>query len=297
MQNTNECSNESMKMPVFMSGFAAQKYHVAEEGVVYAASKGCTHWYIDGSIHSDSATEWDNNRISSMQDKIQRYGVNPIFHGNFKAPVASDVPELRKASVEYIKKEIDLCAHLNAPLIVHAGGVVEPRKVNVVREKALNGYIESIRELTEYAAGKGVQVWLENLCNYQKFHPFYYIFTNYDEYEFILSEVDNVSFIFDVCHETVGKGDPLYVFDKLHHRISAFSFSDTMGDRDSHMPLGTGIIDYTALVRRLIAKDWLGVIAFETRGVEVDENIRYLNGIMQNLMGDNQDEMYAAQTN
>jgi sugar phosphate isomerase/epimerase len=222
-------------------------------------------------------------------DKAEHLDVYPIYHGNFKNPIASDVPELRSAAMGYLKSEIDLSAKIGAPLIVHAGGIVEPRKVKTAKSRALDGFINTMKEAYAYADAKGVELWMENLSNYQKFHPFYYILTNLEEYLYVIEALDNPKIILDVCHETVGGGDPIEVFLKINEYVAAFSFSDTLGDRDSHSPLGKGVIDYPRLLKEIYKADWQGVVAFETRGVDPRANLKFLNQIIDS-------DEYLAQT-
>ena len=144
-------------LPDFMAGYGVQRYHKAEEGIVNAFQEKCTHWYIDGAEHSDRSAEWSDERISNMKTLIKKYGVTPIYHGNFKVPIACDVPELRRESVQYVKTEIDVAAKLRAPLILHAGGIVEPRNVKGAKDRALEGYIDSLKELSASAVSDFIE--------------------------------------------------------------------------------------------------------------------------------------------
>jgi L-ribulose-5-phosphate 3-epimerase len=277
----SKLKNNLLSFPPYMNGAIIQQYHGAEAGAEHAHKHGYTHWYIDGANAEDRPSKWSDSRIEKMRHKMHELGVTPVFHGNFKAPLASDVPELRKAALEYLKAEIDLSAKLGAPLILHGGGIVEPRTVKEALNLAIQGYVETVSEAVEYAKEKGVELWLENLSNYQRFHPFYYVFTNIEHYRYVLDRVPGVKMIFDVCHETVGGGDPIEVFNELHDRIAAFSFSDTDGARDSHWPLGMGTIDWDGLTKQIIEKDWKGLVAFETRNVEPVENINFVNTLYE----------------
>ncbi|TKF74161.1 sugar phosphate isomerase/epimerase [Vibrio kanaloae] len=275
MESTKK--NNKLELPSFMDGSIIQQYHGAEDGALHASNNGYSHWYIDGANYEDSPSQWSNDRIEKMLSLMSELQVKPIYHGNFKVPLASDVPVLRKAAVEYLKKEIDLSSKLGAPLILHGGGIVEPRYVKDALNNAIESYVETVQEAKNYADDVGVELWLENLSNYRKFHPFYYVFTNINEYRYVLDSVKDIKMIYDVCHEKVGGGDPVEVFSSLHDRIAAFSFSDTDGQRDSHWPLGVGSIDFDGLTRKIIEKNWNGFVAFETRNVDPKENIKFVN--------------------
>lgn len=88
----------------FCTGVAHQKYLSAEKGLQTAVEGDCTHWYIDGSLFGEMVDDWTEARIVSLQAQIEASGVRPIFHGNFKAPLGSDVEAFRVAAVEYVKK-------------------------------------------------------------------------------------------------------------------------------------------------------------------------------------------------
>lgn len=258
-----------------MTGCVIQQYHGAEDGARHAAKHGYSHWYIDGANYEDAPARWDDDRCAAMRGLMRQLDVRPIYHGNFKAPLASDVPELRAAAVGYVKVEIDVAGKLGAPLIIHGGGIVEPRNVKEAIDVGLAGFVESLQTLGAYAADRGVELWLENLSHYKKFHPFYYMFTNIEHYRYVLSRVPELKMLFDVCHETVGGGDPVAVFEELSDRIAAFSFSDTDGQRDSHWPLGEGTIDFDGLTASIVRRQWRGLVAFETRLADPAENLRF----------------------
>ncbi|WP_028876977.1 sugar phosphate isomerase/epimerase family protein [Teredinibacter turnerae] len=269
------------KMPAYMTGCIMQQYYGAEDGARHTAENGYTHWYIDGSNYDDIPSKWDNARTENMCNLMQELDVQAVYHGNFKNPLASDVPDIRKAALSYLKSEIDLCEKFTAPLIIHGGAIVEPRSVKEAMSIALDGFVEVMQEASAYATDKGVELWLENLSNYQAFHPFYYTFTNIDQYRYVLPQIPNAKMIFDVCHETVGGGDPLAVFEELSDSIAAFSFSDTDGKRDSHWPMGEGNVDFDGLTRLIIENEWKGVVAFETRGAKPNENIDYVSALYE----------------
>lgn len=267
-------------LPPFMSGTAQQDYQPAEEGALDAFSQGHTHFYVDSSLPGERPVDWSPDRLAYVNKLCVCLNVKPIYHGNFKSPIGSDVREISRMALEYSKSEVDVCVGLGgAPLIVHGGGIVEPRKVRDARQSGLLNLVDNLNELVAYAQPKGVQVWLENLCNYDRFHPFYYICTQESEYEFVLDRVPGLHFILDVSHAHVNGGDPVRVFQRLHPRIAAMSFSDNAGERDSHLPLGHGTLDYAGLVRSITDSGWRGVVGFETRGGSLPANLAYLHSL------------------
>lgn len=267
--------------PAFMTASALQDYLAAETGLQSAVEQGYSHWYIDGSLEGEGPADFSPERLATLNQLIASSGVKPIFHGNFKAPLGSDVEALAAAALDYVKKEVDVCAALGgAPLIVHGGGVVEPRLVKEAREKGLGRLIGNLRELVAYGKERGVEIWLENLCNYTRFHPFYYICTTEDEVEQVLEAVPGLHMFLDVSHAYVNGGDPLSFFWKFSNRVVGMSFSDNNGDRDSHFPLGRGNLNFPALVDAIQYTGWKGMVGFETRGGTLMGGVSHLNQLV-----------------
>lgn len=258
---------------VLASAYAWQGYNVAEEGIIEAAEHGFDYWYVDGSVHSDFVTEWSPDRIQGLRDLIVQYSVKPIFHGNFKAPLSSDVEAIRRTAVKYTLDEINLCAEIDAKLVIHGSSIVEPRMVSYTKSLCLDQYLKSIEELNAHAEKLGVDIVLENLPNYPHYRPFHYIFTLDKEFEYILDRVDNKLFC-DLGHANVNA--ELSVEDlikKYASRISAISISNNDGLKDQHYALHKGTIDYKKVVEIMIERKWRGIVAFETRAVLPSKSI------------------------
>lgn len=279
-ESTYTAQRTRKTLPAFITGTAQQKYLCAEDGARSAGEGGYTHWYVDGSLEGERPADWSPSRIDALLAIAQDEGVRPIYHGNFKVPIASDVAEVRATAIPYVRSEIDVCAALGAPLILHGGGIVEPRSVRHAKGIALDGLVESLLRITEYAQQRGVAVWLENLCNYTNCHPFYYIFTRDEEFEYVLDRVHGIDFILDVSHAYVNGGDPVKTFEAFRKRIVAMAFSDNNSTADSHLPLGRGTLNYPGLVDQIMAANWQGTISFETRGSELDHSIDHLTQLV-----------------
>lgn len=260
-----------------MTHAAQQDYLDAETGLQRALAQGYTHWYIDGSLDGERPQDFPSRRLEALCEAIQQTGMRPIYHGNFKSPLGSDVPALSAAALAYAQAETALCAQLGgAPLIVHGGGVVEPRLVPEVRRAGLQGLISNLRVLVAQGEALGVEIWLENLCNYTRFHPFYYICTTADEVDEVLEAVPGLHLFLDVSHAYVNGGDPVAMFQRFHRRIRGMSFSDNHRDRDAHLPLGSGTLPFGELVAAIEQVGWQGMIGMETRGGTLAQSVQAL---------------------
>lgn len=288
MNCTMKTDLSSANVP-FCTGVAHQKYLGAEKGIRDAFESGCTHWYVDGSLHGEMVDDWDDQRIDSLNRQIQETGVKPIFHGNFKAPLGSDVEAFRAAAVEYVKKEIDIASRLGAPLIIHGGCVVEPKMIVQAKKIALDNYLKSIVELSQYASEKGLtDIYLENLSNYVNYRPFHYIFTHDAEYTYVIERLlghKNVFLFLDAGHANIEGGRPAEVIRKYHRLIRGISFSNNNGIQDQHFGIHDGTCDYRDVVNAIIETSWRGLVAFETRNQSAQAALRDLCGLYQENLG------------
>lgn len=272
----------ALTLPCFVKGYALQSYLCAEDGLSYASKNLFHYWYIDGSLRSEMPDMWNHNRIDQLRNNIEATGVSPLFHGNFKVPLASDIHDIRMAAIEYTKKEIDLSSQLKSPLIIHGGAIVEPRLVIRAKKAALECYLDSLKILLDYADESDVEIYLENLSNYKNSRPFHYIFTHEEEFEYILSKIDAKLFL-DIGHANIGNDSPLEIFKKFHKYIAGMSFSNNDGIYDQHLSLFNGIVDYKALIHEIISTKWNGIVAFEIRDQSPSANIQELEKIHESV--------------
>ncbi len=101
MSINNSANNEIYNIP-FAKGLALQGYDSAEDGMLKAVRSGFTHWYIDGSLECEYPGKWSETRIVSLKNKIDVHSVKPIFHGNYKLPLSSDVVEIRNEAINWL---------------------------------------------------------------------------------------------------------------------------------------------------------------------------------------------------
>ncbi|OGT53639.1 MAG: hypothetical protein A3F17_01140 [Gammaproteobacteria bacterium RIFCSPHIGHO2_12_FULL_41_15] len=252
-------------MPSFIQYTALQGYALAELGIKEAHTHGFSHWYIDLSLQSDTPDQWTIERIKNMQAVIQQYQIFPIMHGNYKLPLASDINVLRQAAIEYTKSEIRLAQKMQAPLIIHGGAIVEPRLVKWVKKQALDGFLESVKVLVDYAQSLGVTLWVENLSNYKNNHPFYYIFTMSEEFEYILDRVPEVKFFLDIGHANIGNQNIKQIIQTFHKRIIGVSISNNDGVRDQHRSLLNGTVNFSDIIQLFSHCQWSGYVGVEVR--------------------------------
>ncbi|MWA14174.1 sugar phosphate isomerase/epimerase family protein [Streptomyces sp. BA2] len=273
--------NDTWSLP-FATGVAVQRYLTAEEGLEAARDERCSHWYVDASLMEDMPHNWSKGRSQKLVEAAAVHGISPILHGNFRAPLASEIPEVRAASLDYVRSEIDLAARIEASaLVIHGGAFVEPRPTKAHRDAALERFTSLLTVIEREAADKGVEVWLENLSYYPKFRPFSYVFTREADFETVLDAIPQVKFVLDVGHANVNQSLALPAFEAFAPSIAALSLSNNEGTQDAHLALGDGTLSVRELTDAIRAQNWSGVIAFETRNASVEAGIDYLRAMWE----------------
>jgi L-ribulose-5-phosphate 3-epimerase len=272
----------ALQLP-FATGIASQEYLTAEEGAIRAHEDGYSHWYVDMSLPSDHAHEWTPQRLRALKKTADTFGLTPIIHGNFRAPLATEIPEIQTGVVAYLNAELELASELGAPLIVHGGAFVDPRPTESGRWAALQRFIAIMEKTLALAENLGVEVWIENLSHYPKFRPFTYVFTRYTDFVGVHEHFPTVKYIFDVGHANVNQSPPLQLFREFPKAIGAISVSDNDGKSDSHLGLGRGCAPIEELVAAIVETNWQGVVAFETRGAAVSDGVETLKAHVASL--------------
>jgi L-ribulose-5-phosphate 3-epimerase len=266
---------------------AIQSYLPAEEGLIVAYDNGYTHWYIDLSLPCDALEQWSTKRVKCLADDMDIKNISPIIHGNFNAPLSSNIPILREAAVSYVKRELELAAQFSAPVIIHGGAIVEPRLVTAAKRSAIDNFVKSIKELYEYGTELGVRVWVENLSNYTNNHPFYYIFSTRSEFRYVLEKCPELEIFLDLGHANIGNDNIHDLIGEFSHNISGISLSNNNGMRDQHFQMVKGSVDYSLVFNKLIKTNWFGFLAFEVRDLPPDKVLRQARTLYKEVLFEN----------
>jgi sugar phosphate isomerase/epimerase len=267
----------------FVSNFAIHNYMKAEEGIIDAAKSNFQVWYIDLGFSDENPRRWNNNRIDQLILLTENYKVKPILHSNFSAPLASSHENSRLEGVIMVKEEINLAHRLNAPLIIHGGAIHSSSMTKEIKASAIETYLYSLIELKAYADNLNVNLYLENLCNDINDNTVHYVFSEVDEFQYILDRIDLPLYL-DIGHANLCGENPINIIEKFHHKIIGMCFSNNNGIIDQHLDIEEGIIDYKELIKYVLKVNWRGLIAFETRNKISQQNIIKINKLYRSVV-------------
>jgi sugar phosphate isomerase/epimerase len=166
-------------------------------------------------------------------------------------------PRLREASLQELLAGLGTTHRLGLEVFTIHPGFMTPIGM-VSREKVRETVQRSLKRIDALAEDTGVKVALENMPR----GPF----SMCEAPSELLEMLDGTSMgvCFDVGHaNTMGNID---AFLELIPRFRNVHVHDNMGERDEHLPIGDGTVDFPTLLRRL--RDYRGGMVIESRGFE-----------------------------
>lgn len=161
--------------------------------------------------------------------------------------IASLLEPIRKASVQVTEECFAIAAEVGAPVIVHPGYFAWLEE----REMAERQMLKSIAELRALAEERGIELTIENMGNWD-----YFFLRTPDE----LPLIEGTSFTLDIGH--AHQNSCLHEF--LIHPFAHIHVHDNNGISDSHSPVGTGTIDFDAVMDAIRREQVIPVIEVGT---------------------------------
>ncbi|MCQ1536778.1 sugar phosphate isomerase/epimerase [Methanosarcina sp. KYL-1] len=225
------------------------------------------HGYTGWEIVQEGSQCLNSKTIQNVKNIYETTSLELTLHLPFSdMNLAGLNDSIRGEVIRQMKHYLTLASSYVNLAVVHPG-YLSPYGAQVPYE-AYQTNLASLREICDFAADFGVLVAVENMPDFPK------IFGKYpDEMQEMLDSVGshNVGFTFDVGHaNTVGLTDEF--LDQLGDRISHVHIHDNMGQKDEHLPLGGGTVDWKNVMEKL--SDYRGI--FVTEMASVEEGIKSL---------------------
>jgi sugar phosphate isomerase/epimerase len=219
------------------------------------------HGYTGWEIVQEGAQCLNSKTVQKVKDIYETTNLELTLHLPFSdMNLASLNTSIREEVIRQMKHYLTLASSYVNLAVIHPG-YLSPYGAQVPYE-AYQTNLSSLREICDFAADFGVLIAVENMPD----HP--QIFGKYpDEMQEMLDSVgsNNVGFTFDVGHaNTLGLVDEFLNHTGL--RISHMHIHDNMGQKDEHLPLGAGTIDWKKVIEKL--SGYKGIFVTEMSSVE-----------------------------
>lgn len=195
-------------------------------------SEHFSHWEIFSEV--EHAVENNLSRFIKSRDSYDMtYSIHsPICDTN----VAALNENMRRATVDEMIMVMDCSRKMDIKTItIHPG--IYSLAVYDVREKSVKAAQRSMKELEKAQNEHGVVLAIENMPSFEIMMG-----QTAKELETIIEGTD-LKVCFDIGHaHTMGQIDAM--LDTFRGRIANVHIHDNMGDKDSHMTIGKGNIDF-----------------------------------------------------
>jgi len=209
-------------------------------------------------VIDDWADRLDGSRIRLLLDLTSVWDVLYTIHAPIiDLNIASANERLKRLSALLVKESIDHAHALGAPLVVvHPGSFPPDGRGNPEAHWRLNS--ESLSEICEHAAKEGVEVCIENMPAGTR------LFFQTPQ-DFLRASEEGLDFeiALDVGHANT-KGLLNEFLAQLRGRIRHLHLHDNKGDRDAHLPVGRGTIDWKLLKREIDIPSLTAVVEANT---------------------------------
>jgi sugar phosphate isomerase/epimerase len=184
-------------------------------------------------------------QIQTIVNDLHSRGMSIICHLPTFVSTADLTDSIRQASLQEMFHSLEVAAELGAQKVVLHPGHIGGLGVYVI-ETALAHANNSLAAIIEYAQKLGLCVCLENMF------PRCRAFVEPGDFVDILQRFPNLKLTLDTGHANIGaKGGRriLQFIKKFGHRIGHLHISDNFGERDDHIPLGSGVINFKKIAR------------------------------------------------
>jgi sugar phosphate isomerase/epimerase len=201
--------------------------------------------------------------IRKQQAAIRRAlddrGMGLVCHLPTFVSTADLTDSIRRASLEEMLHSLEAAADLGAEKVVLHPGHIRGMG-SFVRETAIAHAVQSIDELVDRAQRLAIPLCLENMF------PAYGAFFEQDELALLLDRHPSIGMTLDTGHANIGSpggGRILDLIRRFGHRIRHVHISDNAGQRDEHLPVGSGNIDFPSVAAFLAGAGCEGTCTLE----------------------------------
>jgi sugar phosphate isomerase/epimerase len=225
-----------------------------EEGLNWAAANG--FHFADVCVDKEFAS-FPGERIREVRKTCERHGIHLGLHTLSAVNIAETSPFVSEAVDQYLRAYIDLSKRLGCGwIVVHAG--YHFKSDFRARQSAA---LEHLKRAVEYAERNKVLLLLENMNWEPDDAEIHYLGHTLEEFSYYLKAISstNMRWAFTVNHaHLVPEGIDGFLNVLGLDRCEEVRLADNKGDKEQHLKIGQGNINFTKLFRRLESSGFKG---------------------------------------
>lgn len=225
-----------------------------DEGVRWAADEGFD--FVELLLDGRYARERITDRVDSMRETLLEAGIGVVVHLPFSVDPGSPFTPVREGAVDELVAGMDLAIRLGAERVVfHPSSDAWERGWDADERREF--VHAGLDDLIPAAHERGLEPCVENVVSS------YYDARRFPE---LLERYPEASMTFDTSHALLAgmDGTEMGEFCRTHaERIGHLHLVDTRNDRDEHLPVGMGRLDFEPVFAGLADADWSGTATLE----------------------------------
>ena len=190
---------------------------------------------------------------------LAQYEMKLVCHLPTFVSTADPAPGLREASLRETLDSLEMAADLHALKVFLHPSMILGLSVFVIHQ-ARKYAMESLETIVKRAEALGVNLCLENLF------PQSHSLVDPDDFVEVFKKFSGLKMTLDIGHANIGdRGGKraMGFITTFGDRIGHIHASDNFGKEDNHLPIGTGVINFSKIMKALKAVGYDDTITLE----------------------------------
>lgn len=206
--------------------------------------------FIDLTIEPLRAYKFD---VEKVKERLRDLGLGAIGHTNPFLPSIFPVQSIREVCLEEFEKYMDIFSQLGISTVNIHPFYNAPM---LSEEEKIKANIDFLKQVRRICQSQGITLMLENYIT-----PF----DNPEIFARILNEIPDLKIHLDIGHCNINQKEDIATafFEKFRDKIIHLHLSDNKGERDDHLPLGCGNIDWEKTIKNIKSYGFNGTITLE----------------------------------
>jgi fructoselysine 3-epimerase len=246
-------------MKTSLSTFPYYKYPLTE-AIKRTAAFGYEAIEIWGGRPHGYCFDMTPQRIKETQQVLDDsgIGISNYIPAQFRYPtnLSGSDEDIRKASVDYIKRTIDVAEELKSPYVSLCPGYSMYKQSP---KQAWDAMIKSLTELIDHAKGMSLTLVLEPANRYETD-----LVVTIEDGIRVLEQLDyQIGLLPDTGHLFINRESTSDVVAKMEGIVAHYHIDDNMGVADEHMIPGDGKMNYDTFLLNLMKSGYQGYLTVE----------------------------------
>ena len=205
--------------------------------------------FVDLFLEEDKAVP-EKIDIQNLKKLLQKYKLDVVGHTACYLPIGSPVRSFRETAVSEAERYFEVFSKLNVKFVtIHTNW---PPGLFSTKE-GVEFQIETLKKMVNVAKKYNLELMLEPIDTWQD---------DIKSVSEILKKVPGLYLHIDIGHVNLFGRKPEQFIKKFHKKLKHIHLHDNDGNKDLHIPIGTGKIDWENLIK-ILKKYYNGTITLE----------------------------------